>query len=63
MYKDQITAKLDEVISYKQEFGENTEKGYLNKITSPLIDLEDHLREQIQSEPKGKYQKNGESYK
>ena len=50
MYKDQITSKLDEVISYKQEFGESTEEGYLNKITSPLTDLEDYLREQIQSD-------------
>jgi len=50
MGKDQIIAKLDEVISYKTEFGENTEQGYFNKITSPLTDLEDHLREQIQSD-------------
>lgn len=50
MYKDQIKANLDEVISYKAEFGENTEEGYLNKITSPLTHLEDHLREQIQSD-------------
>lgn len=50
MYKDQIKAKLDEVVSNRAEFGENTEEGYLNKITSPLTDLEDHLREQIQAE-------------
>jgi hypothetical protein len=41
---------LDEVFSYKAEFGENTEEDYLNKISSPLTDLADHLREQIQSE-------------
>lgn len=49
MYKDRIKAKLDEIISSNQEFGENTEEGYLNKITSTLIDLEDNIREQIQS--------------
>ena len=49
MYEDRIKDQLDEIISYKQEFGENTEEGHLNKITSTLTDLEDHIREQIQS--------------
>jgi hypothetical protein len=49
MYEDRIKDQLDEIVSYKQEFGENTEEGHLNKITSTLTDLEDHIREQIQS--------------
>ena len=50
MYKDQIIAELDKVISSKQTVDEHTGEGHYNKITAPLVSLGDHLREQIQSE-------------
>jgi hypothetical protein len=50
MYKEQIIEKLNEVISSKQTVDESTEEGYYNKMTAPLVALEDHLREQMQAE-------------
>jgi hypothetical protein len=50
MYKEQIIEKLNEVISSKQTVDASTEEGYYNKITAPLVALEDHLREQMQAE-------------
>ena len=50
MYKEQIMAELDKVVSSKQIVDEQTGEGYFNKTTAPLISLEDHLREQIQAE-------------
>jgi hypothetical protein len=50
MYEEQIFEKLDEIISQKQTVDENTEEGYFNKLTAPLVSLEDHLREQMQAE-------------
>jgi hypothetical protein len=53
MHKEQIIEKLNEVISIKKNVDESTEEGYYNKITAPLIALEDHLREQMQAETSG----------
>ena len=50
MYQDQIIEKLSEIISHKQTVGENTEEGYFNKVTAPLVSLGDYLREQMQAE-------------
>ena len=50
MQKDRIKAKLSEIITQKQDFGEDIEEGYLNKITFSLTGLENQLREQIQSD-------------
>jgi hypothetical protein len=50
MYKEQIIAELDEVISSKQTVDERTGEGYYNKVAAPLVSLGDHLREQIQAE-------------
>jgi hypothetical protein len=50
MYEEQIFEKLNEIISQKQTVDENTEEGYFNKLTAPLVSLEDHLREQMQAE-------------
>ena len=50
MYEDQISEKLSEIISHKQTVGENTEEGYFNKVTAPLVSLGDYLREQMQAE-------------
>ena len=50
MYEEQIFEKLNEIISRKQTVDENTEEGFFNKITAPLVSLEDHLREQMQAE-------------
>lgn len=41
--------KLNELISSKQDFDENTEAGHLNKVSLSLAALDDLLREQIQS--------------
>lgn len=50
MYKEQIIEKLNEVISNKKNVDDSTEEGYYNKVTAPLVALEDHLREQMQAE-------------
>jgi len=50
MYQDQIIEKLSEIISHKQTVDENTEEGYFNKVTAPLVSLGDYLREQMQAE-------------
>ena len=50
MYQDQIIEKLSEIISHKQTVGDNTEEGYFNKVTAPLVSLGDYLREQMQAE-------------
>ena len=50
MHKQTIAERLDEVISYKQDFNEDTEEGHLNRITAPLTALENDLREQFQSD-------------
>jgi len=50
MYEDQISEKLSEIISHKQTVDENTEEGYFNKVTAPLVSLGDYLREQMQAE-------------
>ena len=50
MYEEQIFEKLNEIVSQKQTVDENTEEGFFNKITAPLVSLEDHLREQMQAE-------------
>ena len=50
MYEEQIVEKLNEIISQKQTVDENTEEGYLNKVTAPLVSLGDYLREQMQAE-------------
>ena len=50
MYEDQISEKLSEIISHKQTVDENTEEGYFNKVTAPLVSLGDYLREQMQTE-------------
>jgi len=50
MYQDQIIGKLSEIISHKQTVDENTEEGYFNKVTAPLVSLGDYLREQMQAE-------------
>lgn len=50
MYEDQINEKLSEIISHKQTVDENTEEGYFNKVTAPLVSLGDYLREQMQVE-------------
>lgn len=50
MYEDQINEKLSEIISHKKTVDENTEEGYFNKVTSPLVSLGDYLREQMQAE-------------
>jgi len=50
MYKDQIREKLNEVISNKKNVDDSTEEGYYNQVTAPLVALQDHLREQMQSE-------------
>jgi hypothetical protein len=46
MYKQNIGERLNEVISYRQTIGED----HLNKITAPLVAVENELREQIQSD-------------
>jgi hypothetical protein len=50
MYEEQIVEKLNEIISQKQTVDENTEEGYFNKVTAPLVSLEDYLREQMQAD-------------
>ena len=50
MYEDRISEKLSEIISHKQTVDENTEEGYFNKVTAPLVSLGDYLREQMQAE-------------
>ena len=50
MYEEQIVEKLNEIISQKQTVDENTEEGYFNKVTAPLVSLGDYLREQMQAE-------------
>ena len=50
MYEDMIIEKLSEIISHKQTVDENTEEGYFNKVTAPLVSLGDYLREQMQAE-------------
>jgi len=50
MYEDQINEKLSEIISNKKTVDENTEEGYFNKVTAPLVSLGDYLREQMQAE-------------
>jgi len=49
MYNAQISEKLNEVISNKKNVDGSTEEGYYNKITAPLVALEDYLREQMQA--------------
>ena len=49
MYEKQISEKLNEVISNKKNVDGSTEEGYFNKITAPLVALEDYLREQMQA--------------
>jgi hypothetical protein len=49
MYIEQISGKLNEVVSNKKNVDESTEEGYYNKITAPLVALEDYLREQMQA--------------
>lgn len=53
MHKEQVIEKLNKVISIKKNVDESTEEGYYNKITAPLIALDDHLREQMQAETSG----------
>ena len=50
MNKEQIIEKLDEVISNTKNVDESTEEGYFNKITVPLVALQNFLREQMQAE-------------
>ena len=50
MYEEQIVEKLNEIISQKQTVDENTEEGYFNKVTAPLVSLGDYLREQMQAD-------------
>ena len=50
MHQDQIIEKLSEIISQKKTVDENTEEGYFNKVTAPLVSLGDYLREQMQAE-------------
>ena len=57
MYQDQIIEKLSEIISHKQTVDENTEEGYFNKVTAPLVSLGDYLREQMQAETSEKISK------
>ena len=57
MYQDQIIEKLSEIISHKQTVDENTEEGYFNKVTAPLVALGDYLREQMQAETSEKISK------
>ena len=55
MHEDQISEKLSEIISHKQTVDENTEEGYFNKVTAPLVSLGDYLREQTQAETSEKF--------
>ena len=50
MYKNQIANRVTEVLSHKQNFSDKTAEGDYNKITAPLVALEEHLREQIQAD-------------
>ena len=50
MYEEKIIEKLSEIVSNKKTVDENTEEGYLNKVTALLVSLGDHLREQMQAE-------------
>jgi hypothetical protein len=50
MYKQNIGERLNEVISYRQEFDDTIGEDHLNKITAPLVAVENELREQIQSD-------------
>jgi len=50
MSNKQITQKISEIISNKQTIDNNTEEGYLNRISTQLVSLEDDLREQMQAE-------------
>ena len=50
MSKEQIVEKLDQVISNKKSVDDSTEEGYFNKISVPLVALQDLLREQMQAE-------------
>ena len=50
MANKQITKKISEIITNKQTIDNNTEEGYLNKISTQLVSLEDDLREQMQAE-------------
>ena len=57
MYEEQILEKLNEIISQKQTVDENTEEGYFNKMTAPLVSVEGYLREQMQAETSKKISK------
>ena len=48
--KDLIREKLNEVLLNQQPFDKDTEQGVFNKITAPLVALENDLRELMQSE-------------
>lgn len=48
--EDLIREKLNEVLLNQQPFNKDTEQGVFNKITAPLVALEDDLRELMQSE-------------
>ena len=48
---------MSEIISHKQTVDENTEEGYFNKVTAPLVALGDYLREQMQAETSEKISK------
>lgn len=48
--EDLIREKLNEVLLNQQPFNKDTEQGVFNKITAPLVALENDLRELMQSE-------------
>ena len=50
MYEEKIAENLSEIMSHRQTVDENTEEGYLNKVTALLVSLGDNLREQMQAE-------------
>ena len=56
MYKGLLGDRLNDVISNKRNFDENTEAGHLNKVSLSLATLDDLLREQIQSDTSTKIQ-------
>lgn len=51
--EDLIRKKLNEVLLYQQPFNKDTKQGVLNKITEPLVALENDLRELMQSKTSG----------
>jgi hypothetical protein len=48
--EDLIREKLNEVLLNQQPFNKDTEQGAFNKITVPLVSIENDLRELMQSE-------------